>query len=241
MGDVCPQCGNEYQRVASHWGRGLCEWPSFTDHQREIITGLLMGDGTINRMNDTNPRLKCNMISPNYLKYIDDEFGVFGKGVSLKKTDKKSAKECRDRGFGPNAKAENYSNIYRWWSMCHPELEEFAEWYSTGKKVWPCDIELTPTVLKHWYCGDGDWHNSNSHNHIRISMSNEIKNTDKVDQMFEKVGLPSPCNYDISERKDGSKNCKAEFTVEQSKKLWEYMGEPLPDFEYKWPAQYRNT
>jgi len=239
MGDVCPQCGTEYKMVAQHWNCGSCERPSFTDHQREIITGLLMGDGTINRSSDGNPLLQCEMISPNYLKYIDGEFGIFGHGVSLAKTAEENAKAKSDSGFRPNAKADNYSDVYRWWSMAHPELQEFAEWYSTGTKVWPSNIELKPTVMKHWYCGDGTWHNHGSHNRIKIGMANEVENTEKIDKMFENVGLSSPSNYAISERKDGSMNCVAEFTVEQSKELWKYMGEPLPDFEYKWPEEYK--
>jgi len=239
MGDVCPQCGTEYKMVAQHWNCGSCERPSFTDHRREIITGLLMGDGTINRSSDGNPLLQCEMISPNYLKYIDGEFGIFGHGVSSAKTAEENAKAKSDSEFRPNAKADNYSDVYRWWSMAHPELQEFAEWYSTGTKVWPSNIELKPTVMKHWYCGDGTWHNHGSHNRIKIGMANEVENTEKIDKMFENVGLSSPSNYAISERKDGSMNCVAEFTVEQSKELWKYMGEPLPDFEYKWPEEYK--
>jgi len=235
MGNVCQQCGNEYQKIAQHWSKGSsCGFPSFTDHQREVITGLLMGDGCIDTTNK-NPYIKVKMISPNYLEYIADEFGVLGGEVSLKMTAAESAKANRDSGFRPNAKTENYSDVYLWYSMSHPTLVEFAEWYSSGKKVWPADIELTPTVLKHWYCGDGYWHNSGSNSHIQIAMANEVDNTEKVDQMFRNVGLPTPSNYSISET-----YCDANFTVEQSKELWEYMGEPLPDFEYKWPEQYRN-
>jgi len=238
MGDVCQQCGNEYQRIAQHWSKGSsCSFPSFTDHQQEIITGLLMGDGCVNT--GSNPRIIVQMISPNYLEYITEKFGVLGNDVSLYKTAEESAKENRDSGFQPNAKEENYSDIYWWQSMCHPELQKFADWYRSGKKVWPAGIELTPTVLKHWYCGDGNWDNYDSHNRIRIAMANEIDNTNKVDQMFRNVGLPAPSNYTISERKDGSKKCSATFTVEQSQQLWEYMGRPLPDFEYKWPREFR--
>jgi len=236
--ETCTQCRNKYEVVASHWSQSSCEYPSFTDHQRELITGLLMGDGCINT-GGKNPCLQCEMISPNYLKYIDGKFGVFGKGVSLKKTAKESAKQCRDREFRPDAKEKNYSDVYYWRSMAHPELQKFADWYSTGTKVWPSDTELTPTVLKHWYCGDGTWNNNRENNYIEIAMANEIENTEKVGQMFENVGLPSPSNYNISERKDGSETCNAQFTVDQSKELWEYMGEPLPDFEYKWPRRFR--
>lgn len=236
MSEICTHCGNEYQRIANHWSQSSdCSHPSFTDHQREIITGLLMGDGHISRKDSPNPRVQCNMISENYLQYIDEKFGVFGNGVYLGRTAEESAKQVRERGFNPDAEAADYSDAYMWRSMSHPELQEFSDWYSTGEKVWPKHIELTPTVLKHWYCGDGNWNNSGTNNNIRISMSNEVENTDKVDQLFEAAGLPSPSNYNISERKAGGKRCDAVFTVDQSQKLCQYMGEPLPDFEYKWP------
>jgi len=239
MGDICQQCGNGYQRIGGHWSHpnSSCSHPNFTDHQKEIITGLLMGDGTIGTANK-NPHIRAKMISPNYLEYIADEFGVLGSEVSLYMTAAESAKHNSDNGCSPNAKAENYSDVYGWCSMSHPELQEFADWYSSGKKVWPADIQLTSTVLKHWYCGDGSWNNGGSHNRITIAMANEVNNTEKVDQMFRNVGLPAPSNYAISEREDGSKTCIAQFTVEQSQELWEYMGEPLPDFEYKWPDRY---
>jgi len=242
MTTKCSQCGSEYKRIASHWNQSFkCEHPGFSDYQKQIITGLLMGDGNIDSHNG-NPFLQCKVISPNYLKYIDEKFGIFGNGVSLTKTAEEAAKMNRERGFRPNAKSDNYHDLYTWRSMRHPELQEFADWYATGKKVWPSDIELTPTVLKHWYCGDGHYHNSGRHNHIIISMSNEVNNTQKVDKIFKNSGLPSPSNYAISELDDGNnKKCNAEFTVDQSKELWEYMGEPLPDFEYKWPKEYRNS
>jgi len=235
MVKICTQCGNEYQRIGQHWSLSSdCSHPSFTDHQREVITGLLMGDGCIHKAKNGNPYLVCSMISENYLQHIDDQFGVFGNVVSLKMTAAESAEHVRETGFDQNADADDYQDLYRWRSIRHPELQEFADWYASGKKVWPESIELTPTVLKHWYCGDGNWNNSGTNNYIRIAMANEVNNTDKVNQLFENAGLPSPSNYDISEN-----NCIAEFTVDKSRELWQYMGEPLPDFEYKWPEQYR--
>lgn len=234
---ACPECGEEYKGLGHHWSWNPDHRPSFTQHQKEVITGLLMGDGCIQRTGK-NPRIKVEMISPNYLEYIDKIFGCLSTGVSLKCTAEESAKHSRDSGFRPNAKTENYSDLYWWQSRNNPELEKFADWYSTGEKVWPEDIKLTPTILKHWYCGDGCWDNKNTSNRIQIGMSNEVDNTNKIDKMLEKVGLPTPSNYAISERKDGSKKCDAIWTEEQSHKLWEYMGKPLPDFYYKWPEQY---
>jgi len=155
-----------------------------------------MGDGNINR-GGKNPRLEVEMVSKNYLQYISDVFGILGGEVRLTHTAAESAKDVRQSGLGPNAKKENYSDVYRWRSISHPEMHKFASWYKSGEKVWPKDINLTPTVLKHWYCGDGHWHNSNSKNHIKIAMSNEADETKKVSRMFESAGLPSPSNYNI--------------------------------------------
>lgn len=233
----CPECGNEYERVAGHWALSSCDWPSFTTNQKDIITGLMLGDGCINNTN-ANPSIRVEMISPNYLEHLDQKFGVFGNGVRLHRTAEESAKQSRETGFRPDANEDNYSDVYKWESTTHPELQQFSEWYSTGEKVWPEYIELTPTVLKHWYVGDGTYENTNSNNRIRIACSNEINRTENIENTFEKAGLPIPY-WNIGNRKNGTKTCTAVFKVDQSEKLWEYMGDPLPDFEYKWPEEYR--
>jgi len=225
---ACPECGKEYNSLGNHWQWNPKHRPEFTQQQKEIITGLLMGDGCINR-GGKKPRLTSNMISPNYLKYIDDIFGCLSTGVSLKLTAKENARKDRNSRFNANAEAKNYSNIYNWKTRRHPDLQQWADWYSTGEKLWPENIELTSTVLKHWYCGDGNWENSGTSNRIKISMENEMENIEKVFSMFINSGLPKPSTYS---------GHKIVFTVDKSKELWEYMGEPLPDFKYKWPEKY---
>jgi hypothetical protein len=234
----CPNCGEFYKELGSHWQWNPDHRPKLTQYQKDVITGLLMGDGWVGR-SSKNPKIMCEMISKNYLEYIDDVFGCLSTGVKLKLTAGENAAKSRDSGFSSDADAENYSDLYYLHSRSHPELKEFADWYSTGKKVWPKDIELTPTVLKHWYCGDGTWQNTGGSYYIRFSMSNEIDNTNKVDNMFERCNLPSPNSYSVFNRGGEYIDCDALFTVKQSKKLWKYMGKPLPDFEYKWPESYR--
>ena len=206
-----------------------CSHVSLSKNQREIITGLLMGDGNISR-NGVNPYLRCKMISENYLHYIDNEFGVLGRGVSQILTASESAEQVRESGFYTDADAADYSDVYKWCTVSHPEIQDFADWYSSGEKVFPKSLNLTPTVLKHWYCCDGHYTNN-----IQIAMSKESNNKDKIDELFENSGLPKPSNY------NGRKNCDAVFTVDDSHELWQYMGEPLPDFEYKWPEEYRES
>lgn len=151
-----------------------------------------------------NPRLTTNMIVEEYLQYVDNQFPKVGTGVG-----------SRQKGG---------STVYTWETRSLPELSEFESWYATGEKVWP-EVELTPIVLKHLYAGDGSYHGSGTSNHISIGMQNEMDNKEKIARMFENVGLPKP------DRWDGH---SIAWRVENSKDVLDYMGEPLPGFEYKW-------
>lgn len=231
MSNKCPECGESFKALGIHWRKGGCNHPPFTKEQDEIITGLVMGDGCINLTTKT-PRLQINMTSKEYLIHLDDIFGILSTGVTLHQTAKERANQNNESGFHPDADEKNYKDAYWLQTRSHPGLSKFADWYESGKKVWPDDIELSPTVLKHWFVGDGSWHNTSGQNYIRIAMSNEKENVEKVSQYFTDCGLPQP-NFQTN-----GEYCAASFTVSESVELWEYMGEPLPGFEYKWPDRY---
>lgn len=230
---TCNQCGDEFDYIGNHWRLSSCEYPTVTEHQKEVVKGLMMGDGCLDRCSK-NPRLSVTSISQNYLKYLNDVFGNLSCGYSVAKTPEESAKISADSGFS-DGNVENHSTIYKWTSRTLPCLKEF-DWYTgeDGKKVWPEDLSLTPTTLKHWFCGDGTWNNNGYRSYLSIAMNNERGNTEKVSKYFERVGLPTPSNY--AKVEDG---CIAQFTQPDSKELWQYMGEPLPDFEYKWPERFQ--
>lgn len=187
-----------------------------------------MGDGTIFRKTENhNPNLRISVIQRDYLEYLDGVFGQLSTGVMLSRTAEEGAEKNRKSGFSPNAVEENYSDVYRLITRNHPELSEYHNWYSGGKKTFPDDINLTPTTLKHWFVCDGNM----SDTRIRIGLSNERNNKEKIESYF-----PVPVQrWDETSRSDGSIRCAAVFSTENSKKLFSYMGEPLPGFGYKWP------
>jgi hypothetical protein len=232
MSYECPDCGDEFSRLGQHWAMGLCQPPELSDYQKEVLTGLLMGDGTVSQSAKGTVRIEANMVSDKYLMYLDDQFPVYGRGVRRVYTAEENAKRDRESGFNETATSDNYSDTYRWSTMMAPVFNEYADWYESGKKVWP-NTEFTSTILKHLYCCDGYRHDSSSHDNIIISMNNEVSNTEKVESMFSRAGLPVP-SWQIYE-KNGRTDCSARFTKDESQQLWEYMGEPLPGFEYKWP------
>lgn len=239
MKNECNQCNKEFSCIGKHWSQSTtCDHRSISNREKEIITGVVMGDGTVVQQKDVcNPHLQVVMISYDYLDYLCQNFGNLSSSISEHQTAEESAKNALKTGFSEVAETKNYNDMYMFRTISHPELQEFRNWYSTGEKIFPKYITLTPTVLKHWYCCDGTYCNNGSNKHMSISAANERGNKEKIDQLFELSSLPTP-KYIISEREDGSKKCEARFTVEESNIIWEYMGKPLPSFEYKWPDRF---
>jgi hypothetical protein len=229
---ACPECGNEYKGLGQHWHHNESHRPELTEYQKEVITGLMMGDGCLNRSYKT-PFLMVGMITKEYLEELHEMFGCLSTEVKLARTAKEQADYNKQSDFYANTKEENFNDLWMWNTRSLPELNEF-DWYTgdDGEKVWPEDIELTPTVLTHWYVGDGHWNRKN--NNIHIAALNEAENTDKIDSYFETSNLSTPSNYAT-----GKGMMDIVFTVEDSHTLWEYMESPPSGFEYKFPEEYR--
>ncbi len=240
MTTECPTCGNEFKMLGQHWHMSSdCEYLKLTEHQKDVITGLVMGDAHVGGSGSHKPRLDVSMITKPYLQHLNENvFPILGTGVRLKTTAKESF-EKMSGDFSPNKKEERFSDIYRWQTRRHPELQEFRDWYSTGEKVFPDDIKLSPTVLKHWYCGDGYLDSREWGSRMSIGCTNEIESQDKIISMFEPLNI-EPHIVEWEHTEDGSKGdlaCDIQFSKKQTEELFEYMGEPLPGFEYKWPSK----
>jgi hypothetical protein len=225
MGEICPTCREEFKGVSRHWSWKESHRPSISDEILDICRGVLMGDGYLHT-SSKNASLQIKMVNKEYLEFLDDKFGWLSNGVNLKLTAEEHAEEVRKSGFRSDAKAENYQDVYELCTKCHPDLNVFEKWYD-GEKTWPADIELTPDVLTHWYVCDGHWANSGSKDYITISMVNERKNKDKIENMFERSGLPKPSRWGT-----GEDVCYAAWTAEKTQELHDYMN-TVQSFDYK--------
>lgn len=205
----CPSCGDSFAALGKHWRYSPDHRPELTEQQHDILTGLLMSDGTIWKDGDDNPQFQANMIEKDYLCWLDSLLGVLSLGVEL-----------RDDA------TESTNRVYSWRTRNIPELQQYQSWYKSGKKVWPPDIELSPTVLTHLYVGDGHYHESG---YVEIGVNNEARNVDKLKAYFTDVGLPEP------DYRESTGVHKLVWSVEESKVLFEYMDEAPPGFDYKFP------
>lgn len=215
MSQVCPDCGQSYTRLGSHW-TGDCSAPEFTEHQLDVIKGLLMGDAWLRT--EGNSMLSIKMTNREYLESLQHEFGVLGTGVNLHRKHENP----------------NWSDSYLFSVRSHKRLNRFDSWYEGGEKIWPQDLQITPTVMKHWYVGDGHLEVRGESKRVIIALSNESGNEQKISKMLNTSGLEYT-RWDEYELEDGRVTANIEFGVNETKQLFEYMGEPLPGFENKWP------
>ena len=227
MADTCHDCGNQYISLSKHWSKSNCSYPALCQYQHDTIVGSLMGDGYLRR-DKKNPSLEIAMTTKEYLTWLCEKvFPVCSGTVRLMRTARECAKRDRKSGFNPEADSKDYSDMYRWVTMSHPELNKYKNWYSSGSKTFPSNLALTPTVLKNWYCGDGSLHKEK---YPQITLNNESENKRKIESIFQTAGLTdffwdkSRSNTTVVFRKEGAEN------------FFDYVGrDPLPGFEYKFP------
>lgn len=233
--ETCHECGEDFKSVGAHWAISSCDYPRITPRQEEILIGNLMGDGTINR-GSTNPAFQVKMIKKEYLEYLHNVFGIMSRGVTKARTAEECALENKQRSFTTAVHEEKYSDQYIWSTRTHPLFNGFSYWYRSGEKIFPDDIFLSPTVLRHWFVCDGSYQKVNSQ--IQISMANEIENKQKIENYFEKVDLPTPNNWVEYKNSTGITACTACWNKDESNKLFEYMRYSIPGFKYKFPESY---
>lgn len=197
----------------------------------DVLTGVLMSDGWLSHKSK-NCSIEIEVIKEDYLNYLNEQiFPLLGTQVSLIKTPEEAVNNSGKIEGSNNP--EDYNPMYGWRTVKHPSINIFREWREDGDKVWQKNTNITPTVLKHLYVGDGCFHQEDEY--MKITTSNEMDNEKKVRRIFEDSGI-SIGNFRLDEYSD---KVDIFFTKAESKRLFGLMGSPLPGFEYKWPKEYR--
>ena len=206
---TCPTCETEYASggVGVHWSRSDCSYPTPNEYQHEVLTGVLMGDGTCFESGGNNPRFKVAMITEPFLAWLAD---LFGPMVS----------EATESKYN-----DGESSIWTLRFRSAPYLNEYLDWYGSGEKRFPENLELSPTIAKMWYVCDGGISKGEQKkwNRIQFSVSNEKDRGDYLCRLFNEHGFDPTLSHHT-----------LRFTTDESKRLLEWMGDPPPGFGYKW-------
>jgi hypothetical protein len=149
------------------------------------------------------------MVNEEFIEYVNEEvFPTLGTGV---------------REVPPSKNNEQVA--YQCATTVHPKLKEFREWYSSGQKVFPESIKLTPTVLKMWWVSDGHLHDYHKNTYPVITSLNEIEHKQKLESYFNDIG--------IGIRRFTWKDIVIEY--DDTDAFFDHIGSPPPGFEHKWP------
>lgn len=236
----CPECQAIFPTLGYHWQHNPNHRPEITDRQHEVLTGLVMGDASVVVTETSiNPSFCVSMIREEFLVWIDEELNPIGRGVKDGMSAEYIAKSNRETRFSPNADSKNYSDQYNLWTVPHPGLQRYYELYSTGSKRLKEKFDLTPLTLSVWYCCDGDLYINRGKEEMRISVSNLAETPSILEDMFNDI--PVDVDFQLREYQGVHKDYpdswsrRLHFNHNDSVKLWDYMGEPLPGFGYKWP------
>jgi len=207
----------EFQRLGQHWRYSdQCEYPEPDQRQDKIIKGLVMSDASVERGGE-NPSMEIQTVTKEFARWIDSELGSLSSGV----------KERPAASNRPESKNEIVA--VRLWS--NPNLRKYSEWYSSGEKRFPEDIDLSPLTVKVWYCGDGHlgW---SGHYTTKASpgfgVTNESDRLEFLSQKFREVGF----NTRTEERGI------VVIDRDEIADFFDWLGKPLPGFECKW--QFNN-
>lgn len=212
----CPDCGGEYEKLGSHLTQSDCEYPDLTDRQREIITGTLMGDADIrNDPGTSKPCYRLRTIQPDYIEYVGDQLQPHTSSITVA------------------IERDEYDDVWGVRTIRSPVFNEFRAWYDEKTPVYPDDIELTPVVMKHWFACDGT---REEYDAASIKTVNEATSQEKIGAMFERAGIDVGGLHQYTS--NGEEKCNIHFGVDEAEELWEYMGEPVPGYEYKWPDRF---
>lgn len=211
----CPNCGLECENngLIQHIRYSDCPEPSLSDRQREIVEGLLMSDGCVGETG-----LKVEMITKEFIEWIDDEMGIFSTGVSHREV------EDKNRNDTWIVRLRNFSDI-----------QDYKDWYSTGEKQFPDELVLTPLMTKVWYCGDGTWDGRPC-----FAVTNENAREDFVRNLFEKKEFETIWYSKESKKENEKKYARVTISQHQTRDFLDWMGEPLPGFDYKWGTRKRS-
>lgn len=126
---------NDKISKANKWGTEKYKYCNLQVIEKEVLDGLLLGDGCLSERSRISARLTFGF------KFKETVEDIYENLPSLK--------------FSPSWQS-NTTNCWHSKSiMYHDLLFENNRWYVNGKKIVPSDVLITPISCYWWFIGDG--------------------------------------------------------------------------------------
>jgi hypothetical protein len=224
MTTQCTQCGSEYKSLGQHWSRSPnCSFPEISQKKKEIIQGLLIGDGSVEDRGASG-RFSIELSNEEFIQWIDETLGILSLGYSLNNSAKGQKQRADDQGYLDVKEHHEFNDTYRLRTRAHTYFQDLRKWYDGGSKSVPENSELTPLKVKMWYVCDGSLVKSDKQRpHSRIYTSKSEEEIQRLISLLDEGDI-EPKQYKGS----------IGFTADGTEQFLDWIGEPPAGMEYKW-------
>lgn len=126
---------------------GIVAQPNISEYEKEILIGELLGDGSLKMdCKGSLPYYRHSSKYSSYLEWLASVLPSF-KWSEISTTTHKTLSK----------KNGEFVISYGVRSQCHPGLAELQKMFydENNMKHIPSDLKITPTILRHWFLGDG--------------------------------------------------------------------------------------
>lgn len=189
-----------------------------------------MGDGSLKHNSDEEQRfgnqsIEVVSINKKFIDHLYAEYYPFFTEPSIRRSAKESAHQAMASDVVSSPDDSVFRTQYRVVSRALPFFNRYDSWKRSGQKRWPNDIEFTPDRLKYLYVADGglSWNKKTNSSRSQITSSNEPEQLERLSEYLKSIGVDCSVYDDRIMMKPSSTD-----------KFLNYLGEPVPGFEYKW-------
>jgi len=209
--NTCKSCGKDFKKISLHWASSDCRYPKLDKDTESVIKGLLAGDATIGK----DGRLSVYTTNPIFAEFIYRQLiSIVPVTVSIRDAD--SNELMKRELFELTLPKHKFTKKLR------------DDWYNP-KKI-PKNTVVDKLFTKYWYVCDG-----NLNSKYEASITTSSKNIEFVEKSFNQL----PFEYKIKNigTTELSNNDRYRIYIssrENVEKFLNYLGEPVPGFEYKW-------
>lgn len=166
-----------------------------------------MGDGNIDWHNEGYPRFRVGMVKPMFLEWVAKELYNVVNATGLSLQSEASGNE---------------QDYYMLRTISHPYFDELKSWYNSGEKLIPVGTPR-PLELKMWYVADG----GRMEDRPFIRADSQSERLEEIAKDVNKIGI----NVTVAD-----KSRQLNILNDDRDRFFEYIGAPVPGFEYKWPS-----
>ena len=213
-------------------GDGLrCNREDYFVVNREVIEGCLLGDGYLVKWNKNSEKSYPYFAKRN--KYYDHI--RYDAQMLFTKSWEQRVKENNEISLGKKQVVFSLRSLSN--NMLAPFYKRWYPKWNDYKKVIPEDVEVTPTLLLHWFLDDGSSYQRRKKSKIRqvlITFCTECFSKDNQMMIIEKIKKRYSLNFALKKVNYGTRY-QMVLPQSQASLFYDTIGNcPVPSMEYKW-------